>query len=128
MLISTEYNYIYLSIVTEIDKFMLNLVNLSITSRAEFNNYLFFLCVCVCVSYCMEKKKKKGAEEKEVKEVGERMGRGSRRGNGEQICLCPSRVFFVLFPAEGIKQIITNSKNCVFVCRAERRNSPALKR
>lgn len=43
MLISTEYNYIYLSIVTEIDKFMLNLVNLSITSSTEFNNYLFFV-------------------------------------------------------------------------------------
>lgn len=42
--------------------------------------------------------------------------------------LCPSRVFFILFPAEGIKQIITNSKNCVFVCCSERRNSPALKR
>lgn len=46
MLISAEYNYIYLCIVTEIDKFMLNLVNLSITSSAEFNNYPFFVCVC----------------------------------------------------------------------------------
>lgn len=55
MLISTEYNYIYLSIVTEIDKFMLNLVNLSITSSAEFNNYLFFLVIL------HGKKKKRGA-------------------------------------------------------------------
>lgn len=53
------------------------------------------------------------------------MGKGSA---SEQICLCPSRVFFILFPAEGIKQIITNSKNCVFMCSSERRNSPALKR
>lgn len=40
MLISTDCNYIYCSIVTEIDKFMLNLVNLSITFTTEFNNYL----------------------------------------------------------------------------------------
>lgn len=42
MLISTEYNYIYLSIVTEIDKFMLNLVNLSITSSKDPSNRLFW--------------------------------------------------------------------------------------
>lgn len=39
MLISTDCNYIYRSIVTEIDKSTLNLVNLSITSSKEFNNY-----------------------------------------------------------------------------------------
>lgn len=70
MLISTEYNYIYLSIVTEIDKFMLNLVNLSITSSAEFNNYLFFLVIL------HGKKKKKGG----VRERGER----GRRKDGER--------------------------------------------
>lgn len=43
MLISTEYNYIYLSSVTEIDKFMLNLVNLSITSSRDSNNCLFLV-------------------------------------------------------------------------------------
>lgn len=41
VLISTEYNYIYRSIVAEIDKFMLVLVNLSITPSAEFDNDLF---------------------------------------------------------------------------------------
>lgn len=61
MLISTEYNYIYLSIVTEIDKFMLNLVNLSITSSTEFNNYLFFVIL-----------NEKRAKEKEGGERGER--------------------------------------------------------
>lgn len=63
MLISTEYNYIYLSIVTEIDKFMLNLVNLSITSSTEFNNYLFF-------GHTEWKKKgvKEKEEEKEVRD------------------------------------------------------------
>lgn len=45
MLISTEYNYIYRSIVTEIDKFMLNLLNLSITSSTEFNNFFFFFAI-----------------------------------------------------------------------------------
>ncbi len=59
MLISTEYNYIYLSIVTEIDKFMLNLVNLSITSSTEFNNYLF----------CHTEWKKGAKENEEEKEV-----------------------------------------------------------
>lgn len=63
-------------------------------------------------------------EQMVVGEDGERLCERKR----EQICFCPSRVFFILFPAEGIKQIITNSKNCVFVCCSERRNSPALKR
>lgn len=47
MLISTEYNYIYLSIVTEIDKSMLNLVNLSIPSSTDLNNCLFLVTVIV---------------------------------------------------------------------------------
>lgn len=47
MLISTEYNYIYLSIVTEIDKSMFNLVNLSITSSRDSNNCLFLVTVIV---------------------------------------------------------------------------------
>lgn len=55
MLISTKYNCIYLSIVTEIDTFMLNLVNLSITSSTEFNNYPFF--VVLNVKKSVQKKK-----------------------------------------------------------------------
>lgn len=35
MLIRADCNYIYCGIVTEIDKFMLNLVNLSITSSEK---------------------------------------------------------------------------------------------
>lgn len=38
MLIRTDDNYIYCSIVTEIDKFTPNLVNLSIGSSKEFYN------------------------------------------------------------------------------------------
>lgn len=60
--------------------------------------------------------------------MGGKDGERQRERGEEQICLCPSRVFFILFPAEGIKQIITNSKNCVFMRASERRNSPALKR
>lgn len=71
MLISTEYNYIYLSIVTEIDKFMLNLVNLSITSSAEFNNYLFFFFF-----FCHTAWKKKGS--------GGEKGERGRRKDGER--------------------------------------------
>lgn len=104
MLISTDCNYIYRSIVTEIDKSMLNLVNLSITSSKECNNCFLFL-ILVNEIKVREKKGEKDCESKtEVRGKMERFSEREREKKKKKRRYAPVHpgYFFILFPAVGI--------------------------
>lgn len=84
--------------------------------------------MCVCHAEWRKKKDEETEVRGEVRQKKSRHGGagdgggggqpGARLGAEEQICVCPSPVFFALFPAEGMKQIITNSEKTASLCGA----------